>query len=66
MLTVKELYDFLHEHGVDDNEIDIIYRDPKTDDVHWVGYYGDKAEAIEIHGNCEVYGADIYCETDKK
>lgn len=59
-LTVKELYDFLHEHGIDDNGIDILYRDPKTEDVHWVGYRCDKAKALETHGNCEVDGVDIY------
>lgn len=65
MLTVRELYDFLHEHGIDDYEIDILYRDPKTEDVHWVGYNADKAEVVKIHGNCEVSGVDIY-EKDKQ
>ena len=59
-LTVKELYDFLHEHDINDNDIDILYRDPETEDVHWVGYHCDKAEALKIHGNHEVDGVDIY------
>ena len=58
MLTVKELYDFLREHGIEDNCIDILYRE--DDCTKWFGYEHDKAETIEKHGNREVYGVDIY------
>jgi len=58
MLTVRELYDFLHEKGVEDNNIDIIYRD--GDNTRWVGYNHDKEEALKIHGDREVFGVDIF------
>lgn len=64
-LTVKELYDFLHEHCIDDNDIDILYRDSETEDVHWIGYRCNKAKALEIHGSCEVDGVDIYEKNEK-
>lgn len=60
MLTVKELYDFLHEHGIDDNSICILHRDPDCDNVHWIDYNEDKQKAIEKYGCQEVGATDIY------
>ena len=60
MLTVKELYDFLHDHGIEDNAISILYRDPDCDKVCWINYDEDKQKALEELGLQEVEGADIY------
>lgn len=59
-LTVKELYDFLRDHGIDNNSIDITYCDPETGNMRWIGFFNSKAEGLEKHGNHEVDGVDIY------
>lgn len=60
MLTIKELYNFLHEKGIDDNCIDFLHHASDSEYAHWVAYDYDKAELLEKHGDCEVYDIDIY------
>jgi hypothetical protein len=58
MLTIKELYDFLHEKGVADDEIDLVF---SYDENPCSGNFElDKEEILKTWGDCEVEGIDIF------
>lgn len=60
MLTVRELYEFLQEHGVAGNGVDILYRDSDSDNVCWISHDENKSDAMRELGDSEVDSVDIY------
>ena len=60
MLTVKELYDFLHEKGIKDVEIDLVFR--YADETRSYDFKHDKEQIQKTWNDCEIEGIDIYCK----
>lgn len=57
MLTIKELYDFLHEKGLADDDIDLLF--PYYDDFDG-SFCSNRDNILKTFGDCEVTGIDIY------
>lgn len=57
MLTIRELYNFLHEKGVADSDIDLLFSVHENFDGD---FCRNKDNILKTFGDEEVYGIDIY------